>query len=78
MVGKVGWLFCWGFFFTCPCFFFEGKRTLEEAEDAMLDLYVQRAGIEDGMSVLELGCGWGSLSLYLAEASPVNPMYEKT
>jgi cyclopropane-fatty-acyl-phospholipid synthase len=36
----------------------------------MLDLYVQRAGLEDGMSVLDLGCGWGSLSLYLAGRFP--------
>ncbi|KAJ3191475.1 hypothetical protein HK101_007675 [Irineochytrium annulatum] len=40
---------------------------LDKAEEAMLDLYVERAGIEDGMDILELGCGWGSLSLYLAE-----------
>ncbi|KAI8924802.1 S-adenosyl-L-methionine-dependent methyltransferase [Entophlyctis helioformis] len=52
---------------------FEGAdaaRTLDEAETAMLDLYVQRAGVEDGMRILDLGCGWGSLSLYLAERFP--------
>lgn len=45
-------------------------HTLEEAELAMLDLYVKRAEIQDGQTVLELGCGWGSLSLYLAERFP--------
>ncbi|NWG14060.1 MAG: class I SAM-dependent methyltransferase [Acidobacteria bacterium] len=47
-----------------------GVRTLEQAEEAMLDLYTRRARIEDGMDILELGCGWGSLSLYLAENLP--------
>lgn len=45
-------------------------RNLEEAEINMLDLYVERAGITNGQSILELGCGWGSLSLYLAERFP--------
>lgn len=48
----------------------EGVRTLDEAEEAMLDLYAQRARIENGHAILELGCGWGSLSLYLAERFP--------
>jgi cyclopropane-fatty-acyl-phospholipid synthase len=45
-------------------------RTLDEAEEAMLALYVERAGLADGQEVLELGCGWGSLSLYLAARFP--------
>jgi cyclopropane-fatty-acyl-phospholipid synthase len=45
-------------------------RTLDEAEEAMLDLYCQRARLEDGQEVLELGCGWGSLSLSIAERFP--------
>jgi cyclopropane-fatty-acyl-phospholipid synthase len=44
--------------------------TLEDAEDAMLELTCDRARLEDGQSVLELGCGWGSLSLYMAQAFP--------
>jgi len=48
----------------------DGVRTLDNAEEAMLDLYCRRARIEDGQSILELGCGWGSLSLYLAERFP--------
>lgn len=43
-----------------------GVSALGQAEEQMLDLYCRRARIEDGHSVLELGCGWGSLSLYLA------------
>ncbi len=45
-------------------------RTLDEAEERMLALYCERARLEDGMEVLDLGCGWGSLSLYLAERYP--------
>jgi cyclopropane-fatty-acyl-phospholipid synthase len=43
---------------------------LDRAEERMLALSVQRAQIEEGMSILDLGCGWGSLSLYLAERFP--------
>lgn len=43
---------------------------LSRAEEAMLALSCQRAGIVDGMDVLDLGCGWGSLSLWLAEHYP--------
>ncbi len=44
--------------------------TLAEAEEAMLRLTCERTEIQDGMSVLELGCGWGSLTLWLAEKYP--------
>jgi cation-transporting ATPase 13A2 len=52
------------------CLYPTGKETLAQAEIAMLDSYVEKAGLEDGMRVLDLGCGWGSLSLYLAERFP--------
>ncbi|MEE4251528.1 MAG: cyclopropane-fatty-acyl-phospholipid synthase family protein [Alcanivoracaceae bacterium] len=48
----------------------EGVRTLEEAEAAMLALTCERAELKDGQRVLELGCGWGSLSLWMAEHYP--------
>ena len=41
--------------------------SLDESEAAMLKLTCQRAAIEDGMDVLELGCGWGSLTLWIAD-----------
>lgn len=47
-----------------------GVRTLAEAETAMLDLTVERAGIEDGHRVLDLGCGWGALTFRLLERFP--------
>jgi len=48
----------------------DGIDTLDAAEEAMLALTCQRARIEDGQRILELGCGWGSLSLWMAERYP--------
>ena len=47
-----------------------GDETLDEAEEAMLALYGERAGLADGQRILELGCGWGSLTLWMAERFP--------
>ncbi len=47
-----------------------GVHDLEESERAMLQLTCERAEIEDGMRVLDLGCGWGSLSLWIAARFP--------
>ena len=44
--------------------------TLETAEEEMLALTCERAGLRDGQSILELGCGWGSLSLFMADRYP--------
>ncbi len=41
--------------------------TLEEAQAAKLDLVCRKLGLEPGMRLLDVGCGWGSLSLYAAE-----------
>lgn len=47
-----------------------GCTTLGDAELAMLELTTTRAGIRNGHHVLELGCGWGSLTLFLARLCP--------
>ncbi|MDR3457478.1 MAG: cyclopropane-fatty-acyl-phospholipid synthase [Verrucomicrobiae bacterium] len=47
-----------------------GVTTLDAAEEAMLKLTCARAQLADGQSILELGCGWGSLSLWMAENYP--------
>jgi len=52
------------------CWYRTGSETLAEAEEAMLALTCARAGIADGQEILELGCGWGSLSLWMAERYP--------
>ena len=44
----------------------DGTRSLADAERAMLDLTMARAELADGQRILELGCGWGSLSLAMA------------
>lgn len=56
------------------------KESLGEAEEAMLKMYTVKAGLGpikgeegstggEGLKILDLGCGWGSLGLYLAEVS---------
>jgi cyclopropane-fatty-acyl-phospholipid synthase len=52
------------------CYYPSGEESLEEAEDAMLELYGERAELADGQRILELGCGWGSLTLWMAERHP--------
>jgi cyclopropane-fatty-acyl-phospholipid synthase len=52
------------------CYWPPGVKSLDEAEEAMLELACERAQVEDGMDVLDLGCGWGSLSLWIAEKFP--------
>ncbi|KAJ8649897.1 hypothetical protein MRB53_002920 [Persea americana] len=49
------------------CYFRDESTTLDEAEIAMLDLYCERARIKEGQSVLDLGCGHGSLTLHIAQ-----------
>lgn len=51
------------------CWFAPGD-SLAEAEDAALAATAQRARLADGQRILELGCGWGSLSLWMARAYP--------
>jgi cyclopropane-fatty-acyl-phospholipid synthase len=48
----------------------DGVSEVGTAEKVMLELTVERANLEDGQAILELGCGWGSLSLYMAERFP--------
>ncbi|WP_321870731.1 SAM-dependent methyltransferase [Paraburkholderia tropica] len=47
-----------------------GDETLAQAEDAMLALYAARAELADGQRILDLGCGWGALTLWLAQRYP--------
>ncbi|CAN7200800.1 cyclopropane-fatty-acyl-phospholipid synthase family protein [Phenylobacterium sp. LjRoot164] len=47
-----------------------GVSTLAQAEEAALSQTAAHAGLQDGQTILELGCGWGSLSLWMARALP--------
>jgi cyclopropane-fatty-acyl-phospholipid synthase len=55
--------------YSC-CYWPDQVKSLDEAEEAMLRLTCSRAQLEDGMRVLDLGCGWGSLSIWIAERYP--------
>lgn len=55
--------------YSC-CLWPEGIVRLDDAELAALAETCRRAGIEDGQRILDLGCGWGSASLYIAETYP--------
>ncbi|KAN0063992.1 hypothetical protein ACQY0O_003598 [Thecaphora frezii] len=55
--------------YSC-CLYPTGHESLDEAEDAMLESYCQKAKLRDGQDLLDLGCGWGSLSLFLAQKYP--------
>ena len=48
----------------------DGNNDFDRSEDDMLELTCQRAELKDGMEILELGCGWGSLTLFMAEKYP--------
>jgi cyclopropane-fatty-acyl-phospholipid synthase len=52
------------------CLWEPGTSSLAQAEEAMLTLTCRRAQVADGMRILDLGCGWGSLTLWLAERYP--------
>jgi cyclopropane-fatty-acyl-phospholipid synthase len=52
------------------CFYKEPASTLQEAEEEALRQTVEHADLDQGQSILELGCGWGSLSLWMARQFP--------
>jgi cyclopropane-fatty-acyl-phospholipid synthase len=55
--------------YSC-CLYDGNATTLAEAEDRALTETAAHAGLADGQDILELGCGWGSLSLWMAENYP--------
>ncbi len=55
--------------YSC-CLYEHAGATLAEAEERSLAVTAEHAGLADGQRILELGCGWGSLSLWMAEHYP--------
>ncbi len=55
--------------YSC-CYWPPGVASLDEAEEAMLALTAARAGVADGLEILDLGCGWGSFTLWAAAHFP--------
>mmetsp|Transcript_30343 Transcript_30343/g.58317 ORF Transcript_30343/g.58317 Transcript_30343/m.58317 type:complete len:365 (+) Transcript_30343:106-1200(+) len=63
--------YCLGNNFKYSCCLYNSKLDgLTKAEEAMLDLYCERAQLQNGQNILELGCGWGSLCLWIATKYP--------
>jgi cyclopropane-fatty-acyl-phospholipid synthase len=54
------------------CYWPAGVETLDQAESAALAETCKRAGLADGQAILELGCGWGSLTLWMAANYPAS------
>jgi cyclopropane-fatty-acyl-phospholipid synthase len=52
------------------CYWEDATENLDQAEVLMLALTTARADLQDGQHILELGCGWGSLTLWMAEHFP--------
>ena len=48
----------------------DGVTDIEQSELDMLNIYSKRAELNDNTDILELGCGWGSLTLYMAQKYP--------
>jgi cyclopropane-fatty-acyl-phospholipid synthase len=55
--------------YSC-CYFEHDTTTLAAAEERALEVTAQHANLSDGQHVLELGCGWGSLTLWMARHFP--------
>ncbi len=55
--------------YSC-CYWPDGHMSLGAAEETMLEMTCERAELRDGYEILELGCGWGSLTLFMAERYP--------
>ena len=49
------------------CAYWKNAKTLQEAQDAKLDLVARKLGLKPGMRVLDLGCGWGGMASWAAE-----------
>ncbi|OAQ96307.1 hypothetical protein LLEC1_00157 [Akanthomyces lecanii] len=70
-IDTIFWKNCLGPRMKYSCSYYESSiSTLGDAEVSMLELYIIRAEIKDGMNIMDLGCGWGSAVLFLAERFP--------
>ena len=54
------------------CAYWENAKTLDEAQEAKLDLICRKMGLKAGMKVLDIGCGWGGFAKYAAKKYGAN------
>ena len=60
-----------GKYLKYSCSYYKHRhQTLTDAEEDTLAIYAERAKLSDGQRILDLGCGWGSMSLYMAKKYP--------
>ncbi|KAI8902859.1 S-adenosyl-L-methionine-dependent methyltransferase [Globomyces pollinis-pini] len=52
------------------CYFDKYTLNLDEAEINMFEIYIKQSGLKDGMTILDIGCGWGSFCMYLIKQFP--------
>lgn len=52
---------------TYSCGYWKNAKNLDEAQEAKLDLICKKIGLENGMKILDIGCGWGSFVKYACE-----------
>ena len=52
---------------TYTCGYWKNSKNLDSAQEAKLDLVCRKIGLKPGMTVLDIGCGWGSFAKYAAE-----------
>ena len=57
--------------YSC-CYWDSSTKDLTQAEDNALRITCSHAGLENGQNILELGCGWGSLTLWMAKHYPLS------
>jgi cyclopropane-fatty-acyl-phospholipid synthase len=57
---------------TYSCAYWKNAKTLDEAQEAKLDLICQKLQLQKGMTLLDIGCGWGSLMKYAAQKYEVS------
>ncbi len=53
------------------------RRPRRKPKPRALEATCERAGLADGQAILELGCGWGSLTLWMAERYPAQPHHAR-
>jgi len=60
-------LICWISGMIYSCGYWKDAQTLDEAQENKLDLICRKMGLQAGMKILDIGCGWSGLAKYAAK-----------